>query len=173
MLDGELLRERTAPGEAEHVDPVVAQLVEHPPEHPGQLRETVGQRADRGAADAGGVEPDDVDAGIQGINQWLQQFEAGSDAAAHDQRCSGAVAGSNVYPQPLVADHHLPVAGFPVIGPAPRTVRLGPVDPLPPPGLRRRDEDPGRAVGQLPHRCSTGTVPAINNVTNAGPGVCR
>ena len=69
VLDRELLRQRAAPGEAEHVDPVVTQLVEHPRKHPGQLREPGRQDADRGAADAGGVEPDDVDARIQGIDQ--------------------------------------------------------------------------------------------------------
>ena len=69
MLDGELLRELTAPREAKYIDLVIAQLVEHPIKHPGQLRETVGQHADRGAADAGHVEPDDLDAGIEGINE--------------------------------------------------------------------------------------------------------
>ena len=68
-MDGELLRQRAAPGEGEHVDLVVTQLVEHPRQHPGQLREPGGQDTDRGAADAGGVEPDDVDAGIEGIDQ--------------------------------------------------------------------------------------------------------
>ena len=43
-----------------------------------------------------------------GIDEGLQQLETGFDATAHPQRCSGAVPGSGVDPQRLVADSHQP-----------------------------------------------------------------
>jgi len=76
----------------------------------------VRQRGDRGAAHAGDVEPDDVDPGIQRIDQRLQHLEAGSDAAAHENRCSGAVPGADVDPQLLVADRHEPGGGIRRLG---------------------------------------------------------
>jgi hypothetical protein len=47
-----------------------------------------------------------------GIDEGLQQLETGFDATAHPQRCSGAVPGSGVDPQRLVADRHQPGDGF-------------------------------------------------------------
>ena len=120
----------------------------------------MGQRADRGAADAGHVEPDDLDAGIEGIDERLQHLE--------------------LVPMPPHMSHGVPVpspartstrsrrrptarwrvAGVGFIRPGPRTVRFGPVDPIPTTGARRREMDRVRAVIRRPRRVLLGHRPS-------------
>ena len=89
VLEGQLLGQTAAPGDAEDVEPVVAELVEEPPEEARQQCEVVGHLGCGGTPDAGYVEPDHLDPRVDLVDERLEQVEAGPDAVAEHQRRPG------------------------------------------------------------------------------------
>ena len=83
---GEVLGDAAAPGDAEHVDAIVAELGQHGRDQPAEPAEAV-RPARRGrAADARRVEPDHLDGRVELVHERLEQFEAGTDAVDQQQR---------------------------------------------------------------------------------------
>ena len=83
---GEVLGDAAAPGDAEHVDAIVAELGQHGRDQPAEPAEAV-RPARRGrAADARRVEPDHLDGRVELVHERLEQFEAGADAVDQQQR---------------------------------------------------------------------------------------
>ena len=83
---GELLREPAAPGDAQHVGLLIAELVEQPAEQWRQRGQVVRKRRRRGSADAGHVEPDDGPPPVQRVDERLEHLQGGADAVAQQQR---------------------------------------------------------------------------------------
>jgi hypothetical protein len=83
---GEVLRDRPAPGDAEHVDLVVAELGQHARDQRAQPGEPV--RAGRlgRPAHTRRVEPDDFNARVQRPDERLEHLQAGADAVDQQQR---------------------------------------------------------------------------------------
>ena len=88
---GEVLRHRAAPGDAEHVRLLVAELGEQPGDQP-QPGETVRPRRQRRAADAGRVEPDHLGRRIHRGRERLECLQASADAIDQQQRRARRVA---------------------------------------------------------------------------------
>jgi hypothetical protein len=82
----ELLGQLAAPGEAEDVGGLVAELVEQPAQQPGQGGEPVGPGGQRGAAHAGDVEADHLDRRVERIDERLEDLQAGADTIGQQQR---------------------------------------------------------------------------------------
>ena len=81
----ELLCQRAAPGNAQHIDRcVVAQLVQHAIRQLGQPTQPVGRQTRPRATNAGHIEHDGLEA-VQRVGEGLQQFEIGADAVEHQQ----------------------------------------------------------------------------------------
>src|SRR5205085_8192867 len=81
-------------------------LGQHPRDQPAQPGEAVRARRLRGAADAGRVEPDHVDAGVEFPDERLEYIEADTDAVDQQQRGPGRASGPGAYrdPKQLAAD---------------------------------------------------------------------
>ena len=82
---GELLREPAAPGNAQDVGLLVAELVEQTAQQWRQRPQMVGPDRRRGPTDARQVEPDDFPLRVERVDERLQQFKAGADAVAQQQ----------------------------------------------------------------------------------------
>ena len=83
---GEVLSDPATPGDAEHVCLIVAELGEQARHQPAQAGEAVGQAGQRRAADSRDVETDDLDGGIERVDERLEQLQAGADAVDQQQR---------------------------------------------------------------------------------------
>jgi hypothetical protein len=81
----ELLRDPAAPGDAEHVDRVVAERRQHPGDQPAQPAEAVRGRRQGRSADTGNVETDHAQRRVKRVHERLQQIQAGADAVDHEQ----------------------------------------------------------------------------------------
>jgi hypothetical protein len=64
----------------------VAERREQARHQPGQAGEAVGQAGQRRAADSRDVETDDLEGGIERVDERLQQLQAGADAVDQQQR---------------------------------------------------------------------------------------
>jgi len=104
---GEVLGDAAAPGDAEHVDAIVAELGQHGRDQPAEPAEAV-RPARRGrAADARRVEPDHLDGRVELVYERLEQFKAGTDAVDQQQRdalCPVGQARPDRDPQHLASD---------------------------------------------------------------------
>ena len=112
LAEGELLGQAAAPGDPQHVHPLVAQPVQEPGDQAGQSRQAVGDPRQGRAAHAGDVEADHLDRAVESVDERLQQLQAGPDAAGEHQRGAGAVAGTDGHAQLLAADGHGPQGPF-------------------------------------------------------------
>ena len=83
---GELLREPAAPGDAQDIGLLVAELVEQAGQQRRQRGQVVGDDGGRRTADAGHVEPDDRPPRIERVDERLEQLQARADAVAQQQR---------------------------------------------------------------------------------------
>jgi hypothetical protein len=81
-----MLRDAAAPGDAEHVDAVVAESGEHLGDEPAQAAEPIRAGRQRRPAHSWYVEADHLDAGIQRVDERREQFQAGADAVDEQQR---------------------------------------------------------------------------------------
>ena len=104
MLEGQLLGQAAAPGDAEDVEPVVAERVEESTHETRQHCEVVGHLGCGGTAHAWYVEKDHLDPGVDLVDERLEQVEAGADAVAQHQRRSGCGARPDRDPD-IVAEH--------------------------------------------------------------------
>jgi hypothetical protein len=77
---GEVLGHAAAPGDAEHVDLVVAEFGQQPGDQHAQPGEAVRRGRRRGAADTRRVEPDHLDRRVELAHERLEQLQAGADA---------------------------------------------------------------------------------------------
>src|SRR6266540_1052736 len=111
MLEGDLLREPTAPRDAEDVEPVVAEPLDEPDQEVGQHREVVRQSRHRRPADSWYVEAHDLDPRIEHGHERIQQVEAGPDAVAQHQRWPGLRARSHRDPHLMAEDREVTLAG--------------------------------------------------------------
>jgi hypothetical protein len=105
---GEVLRDGSAPGDAEHVDLSVAELGQHARDQRAQPGEPVRAGRHGRAAHARRVEPDHVDARVGLADERLEQFQAGADAVDQQQRWP-ARPGSKRHARPY-RDPQLPAA---------------------------------------------------------------
>jgi hypothetical protein len=103
LLERELLRQRAAPGHAQHVDFLVSELVEQPRGQPRQGGGTVGQGGRRRAAHARHVEYDRRGP-VERVEERLDQLDVGADAVEDEQRRARRVAAPDADPQRLPAD---------------------------------------------------------------------
>ncbi len=100
----ELLRERAAPGHAEHIDLVrVAQPREQLVREPGQRREPVRQERRRRSPHAGNVEDHDLGPRHRG-DEGFDELEVGADPVEHQQRRRPPVAAADADAQVLAID---------------------------------------------------------------------
>jgi len=83
---GEVLRDRAAPGDAEHVDPAVAELGQHARDQRAQTGEPVRAGARGRAAHARRVEPDHLHRRVELAHERFEQLQAGADAVDQQQR---------------------------------------------------------------------------------------
>jgi hypothetical protein len=83
---GEVLRHRPAPGDAEHVDLVVAELGQQARDQPAQPGKPVGAGGRGRAADARRVEPDDLHRRVDLAHERLEQLQAGPDPVDQQKR---------------------------------------------------------------------------------------
>ena len=67
-----------------------------------------GSPREGGAADAGDVERDDLDAGWQLADERLEEIEAGADPVAEHQRWSGSRPGAHRDPDLMAKYPHMP-----------------------------------------------------------------
>src|SRR6202044_3615947 len=101
----EVLRDRPAPGNAEHVGLAIAELGQQPGHQAAQAGETVRPGGQRGTADPGNVEADDAERGIKLVDERLQQLQAGADAVDQQQGHAPAGPGPDRDAQRLAIDH--------------------------------------------------------------------
>ena len=85
-LERELLGERAAPRQAEHVELPVPEPGDQRGHPGGQRGHGVGERGSRRPAHPGYVEPDHAPVRVEGVDQWLQRLEARADPVAQQQR---------------------------------------------------------------------------------------
>ena len=81
-----MLRDRAAPGDAEHVCAVVAEFGEQLADEPAQASEAVRPGRQRRSADSGHVEADDFERRVKLVNERLEQLQTGADAVDQQQR---------------------------------------------------------------------------------------
>lgn len=119
MLEGELLGQRAAPGEAEDVHlPGEADLAQQSAEHRSQIREPVRQGRIRRAAGAGNVDPYHGSFRIELRDKGIEDLQTGADAVAQHERYTGPPA--HVDPDPLSE-----YGNEALFGPAAREFRAG------------------------------------------------
>jgi hypothetical protein len=87
VLECELLRDRPAPGDAEHVDALVPELVEKPRREPRQRPRPVGHRRHGRAAHAWNVEDDRLGTLERG-EERRDELDVRADAIEHEKRWS-------------------------------------------------------------------------------------
>jgi hypothetical protein len=109
---GEVLRDRAAPGDAQHVDLAVAELGEQVRDQPAQPGEPVRARRLGRAAYPGRVEPDHVQGRVKLGHERLEQLQAGADAVDEQQRHPAGRPGPQAAAAPARAhrDPQLPAA---------------------------------------------------------------
>jgi hypothetical protein len=81
-----LLRQAAAPGHAQDIGLLMAELVEQAAQQRRQRPQMVGNHRRGRSADARQVEPDDLAPRVERVNERLQQLKAGPDAVAQQQR---------------------------------------------------------------------------------------
>ncbi len=94
-----MLRQPASPGDAQDIGLLVAELVEQVTHQGHQCGQVVGNYRWLGPADARHVEPDDFSLGVERVDEWLQQLEAGADAVAQDKWRPLGAPGSHRDPQ--------------------------------------------------------------------------
>ena len=109
LLKRELLRERPAPGDAQHIHLLVSQLLEQPGAEPDQHPWTVREPRRRRAADARHIEHDCLGT-VQRVEQRCDRFDARPDPIKEKQRRARFLAAPNSDAQHLPA--HLEQADF-------------------------------------------------------------
>ena len=82
----ELLREPAAPRDAQDVGLLMAELVEQAGQQRRQRDQVVRDGRGRRAADTRHVKPDDPSPRIERVDERLEQFQAGPEAVAEQQR---------------------------------------------------------------------------------------
>jgi hypothetical protein len=77
---GEVLGDAATPGDAEHVDAIVAELGQHGGDQPAEPAEAVRPPRRGRATDTRRVEPDHLDGRVELVHQRLEQLKTGADA---------------------------------------------------------------------------------------------
>ena len=106
----ELLRQPPAPGEPQHVDPVVAEAAHQRSDERGEHRVVVRQHRRGRAADARHVEPDHLEVGRELVDERLQHLQLRAEPVHEQQRRAGRSrprGGPHGDAQPLAAHRDL------------------------------------------------------------------
>ena len=91
-----------APRDAQHVDPVAAELVENPIQQSNEAGKPIWSGRQRGSADARDIKSNDPNVGIDFVHERLQQLQTRPDTVRYHQRRSRRITGAEGRPHALL-----------------------------------------------------------------------